>query len=245
MIRWAVTESTSLDWPDCLNVRDLGGLPSADGGRIAVGALIRSDNLTRLTPAGINIVRDARIGRIVDVRSAGECEYDPSPFAGESLYCNRPVGRPDDPWNPTLSLEQNYVIGLDLNSDLFAAAIEAIATAPAGGVVVHCHSGKDRAGTIVALALSLAGVPADAIATDYAAVSDQTRAHFADLLAAVEDPTERDQLAEEFSSRPETMIAALDHLNAKYGGVEAYLRHGGLSRDAVDSLRHRLINSAA
>jgi len=76
-----VTKLTSLEWPDCLNVRDLGGLPSADGRRIAAGALIRSDNLTRLTAAGIDIMREARLGRIVDVRSAAECEHDPSPFA--------------------------------------------------------------------------------------------------------------------------------------------------------------------
>ncbi len=238
-------EPTSLVWPDCLNVRDLGGLPAADGRRIAAGTLIRSDNLTRLTAAGIDIVRESRLGRIVDVRSAAECEHDPSPFAGEPLYRNRPVGRPDDPWDPALSLGQNYIISLDLNPDLFAAAVEAIGTAPAGGVVVHCHSGKDRAGTIVALVLSLAGVPAAVIATDYAAVSDRTRCHFSDLLSAVEDPTKREHLAEEFSSRPETMLAALDHLKAKYGGVEAYLRRGGLGSDAVDSVRNRLIAPVA
>lgn len=240
-----MTKLTSLDWPDCLNVRDLGGLLTADGRRIAAGALLRSDNLTRLTAAGINVAREAQLGRIVDVRSAAECEHDPSPFTGEPLHCNRPVGRPGDPWDPALSLGQNYVVSLDLNPDLFAAAVEAIATAPAGGVVVHCHSGKDRSGTIVALALSLAGVPAEAVAADYAAVSDRTRAHFAELLTAVENPTEREHLAEEFSSRPETMIATLDHLEARYGGVEAYLRRGGLGSDAVDSLRDRLIDPAA
>lgn len=234
----------SLSWPDCLNTRDLGGLPAAGGRRIAAGALIRSDNLDRLTAAGVGIVREAGLGRIVDVRSAEECEHYPSPFAGEPLHCNRPVGRPGDPWDPTLSLGENYIISLDLNPDLFAAAVEAIATAPAGGVVVHCHSGKDRSGTIVALALSLAGVPAEEIVADYAAVSDRMLAHFAELLAAVEDRAEREQLAEEFSSRPETMIAALDHLESRYGGVEAYLRHGGLGSAAVDRLRGRLIDPA-
>lgn len=234
----------SLDWPDCLNVRDLGGLPTADGRRIAAGALIRSDNLTRLTTAGITIVRETRLGRIVDVRSAEECEYYPSPFAGEPLHCNRPLARPGDPWDPSLSLAQNYVISLDRNPDLFAAAVETVATAPAGGVLVHCHAGKDRAGMIVALTLSLAGAPAEAIAADYAAVSDRMRAHFAELLTAVQDPIEREHLAEEVSSRPETMTATLEHLEATYGGVEAYLRYGGLGRDAVDSLRDRLIDPA-
>ncbi|HVX42318.1 MAG TPA: tyrosine-protein phosphatase [Mycobacteriales bacterium] len=233
----------SVDWPDCLNVRDLGGLP-AGSGRIAAGALIRSDNLTRLTAAGIDAVRAARLGRIVDVRSPAECEHYPSPFAGDPLHCNRPVGRPDDPWDSALSLGQNYVVGLDRNSDLYAAAVDAVATAPPGGVLVHCHSGKDRTGMIVAFALSLAGVPAETIVADYAAVSDRMRAHFTELLTAVEEPVERGQLAEEFSSRPETMVAALDHLEFEYGGVEAYLRRGGLGGAAIDRLRDRLIDPA-
>ncbi|WP_152361301.1 tyrosine-protein phosphatase [Microlunatus speluncae] len=236
--------SQILDWPDCINVRDLGGLATAGGGRIAAGALIRSDNLTRLTEAGIKIVREAGIGRILDLRSAAECEHDPSPFAGEALHCNRILARPDDPWDPALRLGENYVINLDLNPDLYAAAVEAVATAPAGAVVVHCHSGKDRSGTVVALALSLAGVSAEAIAADYAAVSEQTRALFNEWLAAATDPTEREQLAEELSSRPETMIAMLDHLDSGYGGTEAYLRRGGLGSEAVDRLRSRLIESA-
>ncbi len=240
-----MTTPTSLDWPDCLNVRDLGGLPTVDGRQLSTGALIRSDNLTRLSPAGIKIVREVGLGRVVDVRSPEECAHDPSPFAGEPLHCNRPLARPGDPWDPALGLGQNYLISLDLNPDLYAAAVEAIATAPAGGVVVHCHSGKDRSGMIVALTLSLAGVSAEAIAADYAAVSDRMRALFAEWLAAVADPTERDQLAEELSSRPATMITALDHFETEYGGAEAYLRHGGLGSDAIDALRARLVEPVA
>jgi hypothetical protein len=44
-----VTAPTRLTWPNCLNVRDLGGLPTSDGRQIGSGALIRSDNLSRLT----------------------------------------------------------------------------------------------------------------------------------------------------------------------------------------------------
>ena len=36
--------SPHLDWPDCRNVRDVGGLPTSDGGRIRLGALIRADS---------------------------------------------------------------------------------------------------------------------------------------------------------------------------------------------------------
>lgn len=238
-------EPVILDWPDCLNVRDLGGLPTSDGRRIARGALIRSDNLTRLTPAGVAVVRAAGLSRIVDVRTDRECEQFPTPFAGDPLHRNRPLYRHDDPYDPELSLDQTYIAGLDRRPELYAAAVEAIASAPAGAVLVHCHMGKDRTGMIIALALGVAGVPAAVITADYARVGERLRDHLAELQAAVADPTARAQLAEEFSSRPETMIAVLDHLDREYGGSEAYLRQGGLGDETLARLRARLLGGAA
>ncbi|MEQ4207324.1 tyrosine-protein phosphatase [Actinopolymorpha sp. B9G3] len=230
-----------LQWPNCLNVRDLGGLPTTDGRQITTGALIRSDNLTRLTEAGVEAVREASVSRIIDVRTPPECEGDPSPFANDQLYRNMPLYHADDPYDPTQTIDQQYVAMLDLNPDLIAAAVGAIADAPTGGVVVHCHAGKDRAGTVVALALSLAGVPPEAVAADYAALDDRMRVHFDEQLALISDPTERSQLAESFTARPETMIAALKHLEDKYGGTEQYLRQGGLHDHQLNALRARLV----
>ena len=45
----AVTAEPHLDWDGCGNVRDLGGLPAADGRRTQRGALVRADALDRLT----------------------------------------------------------------------------------------------------------------------------------------------------------------------------------------------------
>lgn len=39
-----------LQWDGCVNVRDLGGYPSRDGGRTRFGSVVRSDNPARLTP---------------------------------------------------------------------------------------------------------------------------------------------------------------------------------------------------
>jgi protein tyrosine/serine phosphatase len=235
-----VTAPTSLSWPNCLNVRDLGGLPAGDGHRIRTGALIRSDNLSRLTEQGVAAVRAAGVSRIVDVRNPAECEFDPSPFRADPMYRNQPLYRETDTFDPALTLAQDYIVLLDHNPDLLAAAVGAIADAPAGGVVVHCHAGKDRSGNVVALALGVVGVPADAIAADYAALDDRMAEHFAGQLDLVADRTERAQLAESFSARPETMLALISHLNDRYGGAEPYLRHGGLTTRQVERLRSRL-----
>ncbi|WP_203910667.1 tyrosine-protein phosphatase [Rhizocola hellebori] len=55
-------------WPDCVNARDLGGLPTATGGRTRMGALFRSDNHNRLTPQGIRAITESGVSRILDLR---------------------------------------------------------------------------------------------------------------------------------------------------------------------------------
>jgi protein-tyrosine phosphatase len=41
-----------LDWEGCLNVRDLGGHPTEDGGETRMGAIVRADSVRQLTEAG-------------------------------------------------------------------------------------------------------------------------------------------------------------------------------------------------
>ena len=235
-----MTGPIQLDWPNCLNVRDLGGLPLRTGGRTRAGWLIRSDNLSRLTPAGVEAVRRAGVRRIVDVRSPGECEGDPSPFTGEASYSNLPLAREGDLYDPALPLDQDYGVMLDRRPELFAAAVAAIADAPDGAVVVHCHAGKDRSGNVVALTLGLAGVTTEAIVADYATVSDRLRRVFDEQLALVDDEVARDRLAESFTARPETMLAVVRHVEESYGGVESYLRRGGLTGAQANAIRQRL-----
>jgi len=47
------------------------------------------------------------------------------------------------------------------------AVLSAMATAPAGGVLLHCAGGRDRTGLIAAILLRIAGVEDDAIVADY------------------------------------------------------------------------------
>lgn len=62
-IRW-------IDLDGVVNMRDVGGMPTVDGGRIADGRLIRSDNLQELTPSAIRrLVDDLGVTDVVDLRS--------------------------------------------------------------------------------------------------------------------------------------------------------------------------------
>ena len=254
-----------LRWEACLNARDVGGYPTRDGGTTRWRALIRSDTLCRLTPAGQAALLDYGVRTVVDLRFPEEVARDPHPFAAQPLqpppntrpvlYLHLPVNAGRDPsfdaalaqaFTTAETLDEIYRIELDANVRGLAHIAAAVARAPDGGVVVHCHAGKDRTGIVTALLLSIAGVPDEVIAEDYALsavnLAGLTQAW---LESITQDPEERARLARRTVPRAEVMLATLDYLRARYGGAEPYLLAGGATADDLALLRQRLVDGAA
>ena len=65
-----------------VNMRDLGGLPTRDGGHTASGRLIRSDNLQDLTEADVqHLVEELGVTDVVDLRTETELHLEgPGPL---------------------------------------------------------------------------------------------------------------------------------------------------------------------
>jgi protein-tyrosine phosphatase len=233
--------SPHLDWPDCRNVRDVGGLPTSDGGRIRLGALIRADSLHYLSPEGVDAVRQAGVSRVVDLRSPAEVTEAPTPFTDDALGYTVAVQDPAVPPEGLDTIVEVCIDMLDRRPDRFAEAVLAIVEAPPGAVVVHCHGGKDRTGMVVALALSIAGVPVDEIVADYFLTKERLASAMAAQLAAEPERSLHAEMIEFRDTRAESIVAILAHLDTAYGGPEAYLRHGGLTTGQLGVLRSRLI----
>jgi protein tyrosine/serine phosphatase len=232
-----------LDWPGCLNARDLGGLPTEAGGRIRRAALIRTDGHHKLTPEGVEAVRAYGVSRIVDLRRQRELDVAPSPFFGDPLYLHLPVQNPADPDHEWMTLADIYIAMLDLRPALFTSAVVAVADAPPGGVVVHCAGGKDRTGVIIALSLTVAGVSRDHVAADYALTELRLAEEAAAHLDTIADAREREIVRGLQPTPPANMIRVLDHLTERYGSVEGFLEAGGMSEDQRSALRSRLVES--
>jgi protein-tyrosine phosphatase len=245
-----------LVWDGCLNVRDLGGLPTADGRETQFGRIVRSDSSALLTDGGWRALVDYGVTTIVDLREQAERDGDPSrPPAVEILH--RPLfGGPDEPrWarlerlaaeapDPETSTAIVYRDVLATNGSELAGAVEAVAAARPGAVLVHCVGGKDRTALVTAFLLRLAGVPTATIAEDYALSEVYLAPRHSEWLASARDDAERRRF-ERISRTPAgAMQTVLDELDAERGGAAAYLRSHGLRDDVLDRAGARLLDAS-
>jgi protein tyrosine/serine phosphatase len=252
-----------IDLEGAVNVRDLGGLPTVDGGTTVTGRLLRSENLQELSPADIaKLVKEIGVTTVVDLRTTGELEVEgPAPL--DAVPAVRHVHHPvlKELGNSTQAVSEallvtkveqdrarypddvttgHYLGYLEERPDEVTGALRDIATAD-GAAIVHCAAGKDRTGVIVALALTAAGVEPDAIVADYVATGDR--------IEAILDRLRRSRTyARDLSERPvqahlpraATMQAFLEQLDVRYGGLPRWLAGNGFADDEFSLLRDKL-----
>ena len=216
------------------------------GGVTRSGIIVRSDNISYLTPDGVHAMWNFGVTHVIDLRSESEVATYPSPFAAPDYgpeYVNRPLV--DDALAPVLaeipSMSDRYLTMLERRQEAIAGVFKAIADMD-GPVVFHCYAGKDRTGLVAAMVLALAGVDSDAIAADYAETDVHLAARYAEWLAAA--PPERlEAMRDELRCPPEWILGALDHLDHRWGGVEPYLMAGGVAPDEIERVQGKLIGS--
>jgi protein tyrosine/serine phosphatase len=247
--------SRDLLWDGLLNVRDLGGHPTEDGGETKFDSVVRADSVRELSDEGWQALVDYGMKTVVDLRTNEELEADPPaelpvqvlhvPFLETDRSDWKVIqdeldavvkAAPDVP----AATRDVYLVFLEHYAPNVAAAVRAVAGAPEGGVVVHCAGGKDRTGLVTAFLLHIAGVGTDEIAQDYALSEERLRSRHEEWLARAETPEERERLERVIQTPPDSMKGVFEELERRYGSVEGYLRHGGLTDDELARARARL-----
>lgn len=219
-----------------MNLRDLGGYPTADGRETKWERLLRGDQPATLTDSDLCWLLDRNITTVVDLRSEGEMLHGPDPLASAQgfAYFHCPLSGGGFMPNLEDDVGKGYFTLLD-EGNRMRAVMRRIAAAP-GGVLFHCSAGKDRTGCTAALLLLLAGVSMPDVLADYQ-VTETYIMEFIKLLKA-EEP---DSPAFWGQSRPAYMERCIGHLLEKYGTVAGYLRAIGLTEAELDHLSAKLL----
>jgi protein tyrosine/serine phosphatase len=251
------------------NVRDVGGLPTTDGRAVKPGRLIRSDSLQDLSSADVrHLVDELNVRAVADLRTGVEVAGEgPGPMSREPLVRIEHLSlfpEPDEvavsdsadgpvvlPWKDRVlsarearrGLSGVYLRYLADRPDSALAALRLIAETE-GATIVHCAAGKDRTGTIVALALAEVGVQPPAIVADYVATADRVQAILARLVSrrTYARGLVEDEPIDRHKPHAGTMESLLEAMDEEFGGVGGWLRrHGWTEQDAV-ALRRRLLD---
>lgn len=232
-----------LEWEGCFNVRDLGGIPTADGGTTRGGEVVRADSLHKLTADGWHALVAHGVRTVIDLRNDFECVPDLAERPTEVTTVHLPLDGVDDRefWEPVMSGLQfgtplYYASHLQRMPDRSAAVLAAIARSRPGGVVFHCVGGRDRTGQVAIVLLALAGVGADEIVADYERSDERLRP----MSDAAGEPDQA-RLNAMFLSDRDTSSAQLIAALLETVDVERTLRRGGLTDDDLHALRARLV----
>lgn len=258
----------TLNWPACYNVRDLGGLPTINGGVTRWRAIVRSDIPARLTVEGRQALLDYGVRTILDLREPSQVAEEPSIFMAQHHDVNMPtyLNLRLETREPAVSAlisaahdrAEVYQIILNHYPAQIAKIMRALGGAREGGILIHCHAGKDRTGIIAALLLGLMGVPDEIIAADYAESqvclwplweklmeeirnkSDNVGQWLTKMVAEADGDLNKVSDWLKPTTTVETMHTVLIYIAARYGGVRNYLLTTGLTAEELTQIRNRL-----
>ncbi|MFC3444286.1 tyrosine-protein phosphatase [Sphingobium rhizovicinum] len=244
-----------------LNFRDIGGLPTADGGRVRSGILFRSegpasffeDHHAELSDLGFRSVADLRSTIERDAAPHGWCGPDCRMLdldmntdlraQGEEMWMS--LGREPTAARAIEVMTHNYGLMPQAFLPHLSRMVDAL-LAQDTPMLVHCTAGKDRTGVVVALFLELLAVPRPVIIEDYRK-SDifgqnlRVSGHLKrDLQKTFGFVPPDDMVAILIGVQDDFLLSALDMVATRWGGIEGYFEAGGVDAERRAALKQLL-----
>lgn len=222
------------------NCRELGGYSVKNGQQTTWHKFLRSSDLSRLTNDDSSFLNAYGVNQVIDLRSEDEikkaphslmkadfCQYDNIPLISGDV--SNVVFSQDD-----FTLAKMYVELLE-TSDGITPVFKKIAQTE-GTILFHCAAGKDRTGVVAMLLLSLVGVSKQDIISNYEVT-------FTNIPALITAFKAHDHAIKEdyLLSKPESIIAAYEHILTTYGSTQSYLIEKGLTTEEINQIIQRFI----
>ncbi|GAB2597316.1 tyrosine-protein phosphatase [Streptomyces capparidis] len=250
------------------NFRDVGGLPTVDGYRVAHGRLFRSGHLAHATGEDAAFLSGLGLRTVFDLRNDADIALEgPDVELPGVRNVRMPLNDPADGaefWRIVRDGEITALrdaLGGGRAERRMAAAYRDIVvgrTAELGRLLrtlaeddglpalLHCAAGKDRAGLSVVMVLLAVGVEPAAIQADYL---ESNAAHRRYRIRRDADgaggpsPEAMELLSPLFEARAEYLDVAMTAISEGWGSPERYLREAlGCGPELREQLRERLLD---
>ena len=183
-----------IEFEGLLNARDLGGITGHGGKKIKMGRIIRSDNLSSLTPNDCEKLKSYGLSTIVDFRTDDEVKSSPDKEVARAKWIHCPIlesltagitrketkkasclaeillnfslelGPAGKAWLASLYIP---LVTDDFSLKGYRRFLDIMKDNKDGAVLYHCSAGKDRVGMGTFILLSALGVSQEDIIKDY------------------------------------------------------------------------------
>jgi len=235
------------------NVRDLGGLTTANGSDVRRGLVFRAASPRRLTTTDREKVSELGISHVLDLRTGDEAELGSWAVPGRITRHNFAViDVMPDPENPPSdlppvvdanALAERYAYRLRNGAATFVAAAQTLTRNAEAGVLFHCSAGKDRTGILAAFVLQALGVDDETIVEDYALSREPLQRQIEHQLAnPLPDDSDLSLVAPVLKDSPaEAMRGLLEIMAREHGGIATFFADNGYGEDDLAVLRSSLL----
>ncbi len=229
------------------NVRDLGGIPVSGNRMVKSGLMYRGAALKKATPSdcqklskelGVKLVVDLRCGWEVEAKP--DCKLDGVRHIWVPFYDEQEVGVGYcKPLPGTIMIGHDFAcdsldfyrsMANDLTAAQMSKALHAVLDCAISGnpVYFHCSGGKDRAGILSLLVLTVLGASRGEVLDDYLLTNVSREFHIEGIyrrflrLCRGNEEFAR-QVTNDHSARPENIEAFCSEVDRRYGSMKRFI----------------------
>ena len=249
------------------NIRDLGGIKTADGKKIRRNRLIRSGHLSNLNKEETDLLKTL-VSVIVDFRTDEECARQPDCSIVGVRYCHLPaseklagISREEesdqsikhmmmkDPFEAKKYMCTMYeTLGKSpVSAKAYSSFLQILLENRERGSIFHCTAGKDRAGCAAAVIETILGVSHTDVVEDYLLTNtfikgdvERLKKFLTEQAGVKEDEQKQAESALQylFGADLEYIDSFFHAIDRTYGSFENYVHDAlMLSDDDIETLR--------
>ena len=236
------------------NLRDLGGISTADNRAIKDNLLFRSGQLFFADEEDIERLNGLGIKKVFDFRTGTEREEKPDPRIADEINLHIPIIREifagvtrdeksdemafemmieaikNDPQYGIRYMEDTYknMVSDEYSISQYAVFLKEILNSDDGAVLWHCTAGKDRAGFATVLLLEILGVPRQDIMADYLDTNKYLEEEIEAIIRMLKEKMDlgeaEDVIKNFFGAREEYLNMIYEYVDDNYGSMDAFVR---------------------